>query len=131
MENHTQKKKELTFSGPQGSCSDVNLFNTYCSKISKELDPNLSIIAFAYNHAIVQEFNPNIPAEEIWIIDLLTNNLVCIKTWMNLVRLKMNNSKSEFIIFGNSVQVDKCSSSELNIDGKTVSRSHLIKYLGR
>ena len=39
----------------------------------------------------------------------------------------MNNVKSEFIIFGNRVQVKKCILSELNID---VVRLQGIRYLG-
>ena len=41
------EKKELTFSLPHGSCPGANLFNMYSSTISKELDPSLSLIAFA------------------------------------------------------------------------------------
>ena len=49
---------------------------------------------------------------------------------MNSVRLKMNNSKSEFIIFGNKTQVDKCILDGLRIDGDIVNRSQTVKYLG-
>ena len=49
---------------------------------------------------------------------------------MNSVRLKMNNSKLEFIIFGNKTQVNKCTSEGLRIDGEIVSRSQIMKYLG-
>ena len=49
---------------------------------------------------------------------------------MSSVRLKINNAKSEFIIFGNKVLVNKCISGELNINRETVSRSHEIRCLG-
>ena len=70
----------------------------YSSTISKELDPGLSLIAFADDHVIVKGFNPNLPTEEIYVRDLLVCNLDNIKPWMNSVRLKINNSKSEFLI---------------------------------
>ena len=124
------ERKELTFSVPQGSCSGTNFFNMYCSTISKVLDPNLGLIAFANDHAIVKEFNSNKQAEEIKIINLLTANLASNKSWMNSARLKMSNVKSEFIIFSNRIQVKKCISSELNIDGVTVGRLQVIRYLG-
>ena len=63
----------------QGSWSGASLFSMYSSTISKELDPSLSLIAFADDHAIVKEFNPNLPTEEIYVIDLLVNNLDNIK----------------------------------------------------
>ena len=49
---------------------------------------------------------------------------------MNSVRLKMNNSKSECIIFGNKTQVDKCISDGLRIEDDIVIRSQTVKYLG-
>ena len=49
---------------------------------------------------------------------------------MNSVRLKMNNSKSELIIFGNNIQTSKCITREINIKGETVHRSQSIRYLG-
>ena len=66
----------------------------YSSTISKELDPSLSLIEFADDHAIVKEFNPNLPTEEIYVIDLLVNDLSNIKTWMNSVMLKIPSQNS-------------------------------------
>ena len=50
-----------------------------------------------------------------------------IKEWMNSVRLKMNNSKSEFIIFGNRIQTNKCDTNELNIEGEAVHKFQIVK----
>ena len=52
-----------------------------------------------------------------------------IKESMNSVRLKMNNSKSEFITFGNKTQVEKCISDGLRIEDDIVNRSQTVKYL--
>ena len=57
-------------------------------------------------------------------------NLNYIKEWMNSVRLKMNNSKTEFIIFGNKTQVDKCILDGLRIEDDIVNKSQTVKYLG-
>ena len=78
----------------------------------------------------MKEFNPNLSAEETETIDLLINNLARIKTWMNSVRLKMNNSKSELIIFGTNLQRSQCITREINIEGESVHRSQLVRYLG-
>ena len=48
---------------------------------------------------------------------------------MNSVRLKMNASKSELIIFGNNTQTHEYITSEINIGGESVQRSHLVRYL--
>ena len=42
----------------------------------------------------------------------------------------MNHSKSELIIFGNSTQTSKCITSEIHIEGESVPRSYLVRYLG-
>ena len=47
-----------------------------------------------------------------------------------MVRLKMNNSKLELIIFSNSMQTSKCITREINIKGETVHRFQLVRYLG-
>ena len=47
-----------------------------------------------------------------------------------LCQNKMNNVKSEFILFGNTVLVSKYISSEININAEAVGRSPEIKYLG-
>ena len=95
------ERKELTFSVPQGSCSGAYLFNMYSITISEEVDPGLSLKAFADDHTIIKEFKSNQTTDESHVVNLLTDDLTKIKEWMNSVRLKMNNSKSEFIIFGN------------------------------
>ena len=77
----------------------------YSSTISEVIDPHLNLLAYADDHAIKKELDPNQAREERYVMDLLTDNLTKIKEWMNSVRLKMNNSKLEFIIFGNRTQV--------------------------
>ena len=49
--------------------------------------------------------------------------------WMDKNRLKMNQSKTEFIIFGSHQQVNKCV-SDLDVNEVKVPRSDQIKYLG-
>ena len=53
-----------------------------------------------------------------------------IKSWMDAVRLKMNNSKTEFIYFGGSRQLEKCISNQINVNGEQTPRSHRTRYLG-
>ena len=56
--------------------------------------------------------------------------MLSIKNWMDKMHLKMNPSKTEFIYFGNRVQLKKCLVDNLNIVGDLILRSHTIKYLG-
>ena len=122
------ERKELPSWFHNGPALDIPV-NMYSNTISEEVDPGLSLIAFADDHAIIKEFNPNKTTDESHVINLLTGNLTKIKEWMNSVRLKVNNSKLEFLIFGNRIQANKCETSELNIEGGQFKNLQIVKYL--
>jgi hypothetical protein len=45
-------------------------------------------------------------------------------------KLKMNSSKTEFILFGSKQQLEKCSVTEINIAGDNIKSVNCIRYLG-
>ena len=53
-----------------------------------------------------------------------------IKSWMDQVCLKLNDAKTEFIYFGWPSQLGKCTTTTININGETITRSSITKYLG-
>ena len=52
-----------------------------------------------------------------------------IREWMRLNRLKMNDKKLEFIMFGNNRQLDKCRTKEITIGDNVIQRAEAIKVL--
>ena len=56
--------------------------------------------------------------------------MLTVKNWMDTVQLKMNPSKTEFILFGNKVQLDKCNTVSIYVNGDLIVRSDVIHYLG-
>ena len=48
---------------------------------------------------------------------------------MDCNRLKVNDGKTEFIMFGSKVELAKCITNSININGTKVQRSEVIKYL--
>ena len=50
----------------------------------------------------------------------LDYNASSIKNWMDYNRVKMNDGKTEFIIFGSKVQLAKCITNIININGNGV-----------
>ena len=56
--------------------------------------------------------------------------MLTVKNWMDTVQLKMNPSKTEFILFDNKVQLDKCSTVDINVNNDLIVRSDVIHYLG-
>ena len=53
-----------------------------------------------------------------------------LKVWMNENRLKMNNDKAEFIVFGSKPQLEKFKTKTLNVDNTEIELADKIKYLG-
>ena len=53
-----------------------------------------------------------------------------ISKWMNEVRLKLNESKTDFIYFGSKHELKKCTFDKININNETIQRSDTVKYLG-
>ena len=53
-----------------------------------------------------------------------------IKSWMDTVQLKMNDSKTEFMYFGGPRQLEKCIVNQINVNGEMIPRSQIIGYLG-
>ena len=51
-----------------------------------------------------------------------------LKVWMNENRLKMNNNKTKFILFGSKPQLDKCKTKTLNVDNSEIKLAEKIKY---
>ena len=53
-----------------------------------------------------------------------------LKLWMDENRLKMNNNKTKFILFGSKLQLDKCKTKTLNVNNTEIGLADKIKYLG-
>ena len=132
------ERKSLNFSVPQGSCVGPALYLSYAasisdvvSEVSEEGDPRpISLNGFANDHAMKKSFTPTLEGDEDLCIVNIQACLYRVKKWMDSMRLKMNEGKTEFIIIGSSHQIAKCSTTHLNVNNIEVQRSSVIKYLG-
>ena len=52
-----------------------------------------------------------------------------VKTWMDAVCLKCNDSKTKFIYFRSRQQLTKCHHNTVNINGDPINRSTKVKHL--
>ena len=91
--------QNLPFSVPQGSCAGGQLFNIYCSSIQDIVNPPLTLLGFADNHTVGNKFKPGDWSDEVRCMEELEKCATDLKVWMNENRLKMNNNKTEFILF--------------------------------
>jgi hypothetical protein len=129
VNSNVSSERELDCSVPQGSCLGPWLYLTYAGTIFDIVPPSISVHGFADDHVANKRFKPS-PTAEASAIQDLQDCAVHINDWMNSNKLKMNNSKTEFILFGSRPQLNKCNTKEINICGNVIESQHCIRYLG-
>ena len=90
----------------------------------------VDIHGYADDHALKKAFKASSMTDEITSIASLRSVIFDIKSWMDENRLKMNNSKTEFILFGYHQQLAKLTTTTIDINGVLINRSPSIRYLG-
>ena len=75
-------------------------------------------------------FKPTSEDNEKQAIQELENCALNIDNWMKQNKLKMNSSKTEFILFGSRHQLKKCSVTELNVASDNIKYVSCTRYLG-
>ena len=127
----------LPFSVPQGSCAGPVAYNLYASTLKDYIATNtcdkerqVSILGYADDHAYYDSFKANRPNDEAHCVTALEDCAKTISNWMNENRLKLNNSKTEYIKFASKSQLKKCVTKGININDVYIQESNGMKYLG-
>ena len=83
-------------------------------------------------HSVRRMFKPSKLGhkEELETITIMEKSMLDTKSWMDHVRLKMNESKVEFIYFRWPSQLDKCITQHINVNGEQIEKTNITKYLG-
>ena len=81
------------------------------------------------DHSICKQFRPGAGQEQDTIA-ILESSLKDIKAWMDAVRLRLNESKTEFIYFGSGHQLKKCYENTIKVIEETINRYSTVRYLG-
>ena len=121
---------DLQFSVPQGSCAGPILYLAYASTMKGVIPSDIQLHGYADDHITKCSFKSNDQKEEKNAIINLENCANNIKKWMDGNRLRMNTTKTDFIMFGNLTQLAKCTTSNLCVNGDNVKGSEKVKYLG-
>ena len=91
--------RPLDCSVPQGSLAGPNLYSAYASTLQEVVPGDVGLNGFADDHSVKRSFTADDRKAEQTIISALQNCLMNVKTWMDENRLKMNDGKTEFIMF--------------------------------
>ena len=97
---------------------------------SEEDEKPLSLYGFADDHTVCDQFKANDRSAKLESITKLQQCASSLKSWMNLNRLRMNNAKTEFILYGSQPQLDKCITDEILIVDLIIKRSETVRQLG-
>ena len=122
----------LPLSVPQGSCGEPTYYSAYASTLQECIPDDLELEPhdFSDDHAYKKLIDANSRYQEYKIMCDLSHCVSEIKTWMDHNRLKINDSKTEFIMFWSRKQLAKCITTELHINGSSIPRSECI-HLGK
>ena len=102
----------------------------HASTLQEVIPGNFQLHGYADDHIFRCAFNASDRRAESGTLTSIESCAQDIKTWMDNNRLRMNGSKTEFILFGNSVQVAKCHTRELKTHQEKVQLKDTIKTLG-
>ena len=112
----TSQPRQLDYWVPQGSVQEAFLFIVYASTLDLVLQPSgLELNGFV---------------EELDTIATIESTVLDIKSWMDQVCLKLNEATTEFIYFDWPSQLGKCATTTIDVNGETITRSSVTKYLG-
>ena len=91
-------EKTMQFSIPQGSVQGAFLFIACTSTLYKAIT-HLTLNSFAHDHSLRKAFSPHQTNDEVSNITVIKKSMFEIKSWMDAVHLKLNESKMELICF--------------------------------
>ena len=123
-------KCELDCSVPQGSLGGPSLYTVYASTMQSVVPEEIDLHGFADDHVLKNSFMASSRVDEKESISSLESTLVNVKTWMDQNRLKMNDGKTEFMMFASKKQPEKCVTTSIDVNSTIVNCSSIIKYLG-
>ena len=97
----------MDFSAPQGSIQGAYLFICYASTLNEVVAKSLTLNGFTDDNSIRKSFKPTIPKENRSpvqtdkndTITIMEKSMFDIKSWMDAVKLKLNETKTQFIYF--------------------------------
>ena len=130
VDNTLSDIKTLSSGVPQGSCLGPVLYLCLASTLPLIVNKSININGFADDHSSWKSFDFNHQINQHLSVEDLETNLQNVKCWMDQNRLKMNETKTEFMILSSKNMKEKCSTIPIHVGGEWLDQSDCIKLLG-
>ena len=119
----------LKYGVPQGSVLGPGLFSDYSSPVAA-LIRKFGIMAHCYadDTQLYVAFDPE--KDELQVLQRLEACIEHLRVWMKLNRLKLNDSKTEFAIFGTSSKLKRVSTTTVRVGDENIPKSSRVRNIG-
>ena len=129
--NHISEPLPLKYGVPQGSCLGPLLFSTYASPLIDLIEKHsIAASGYADDHQLSQPFDPSSEGAEVKAIASMESCIADVKDWMLRHKLKINDSKTEYILIGTKPMLSKVQRTDIKVGEDVISASKSVKNLG-
>lgn len=129
--NTKSNEFDLPFGVPQGSCLGPILFIMYASSMFEVVKRHLpNVHGYADDTKLYLSFRPDTLLAQDRAIQAMHACISDVRKWMLANKLKINDDKSEFIIFGSKQQLSKINISSINIGEESIEPTESVRDLG-
>ena len=140
LNNRTQRVKinnsvsdpvKLATGFPQGSGWGSQAYSKYVGPLGDLLRLLECLYhLFADDTQLLKSLDPSCSDSQFQAFACLENTIAKVASWMTTNKLKMNESKTEFIIFGTRKQVSKVQQNSINVGGDSIAAKKHVRNLG-
>ena len=124
------KPVDLKHGVPQGSCVGPILFLVYISSLYDTIEEVLPIVeGYADDHQLYISFKPTSGNPEA-AVNSMNKCISIIRQYMIKEQLKINDSKTEFLVIGTPQQLEKVQNLSVNVGTSSITPSKSVKNLG-
>ena len=122
---------DLVTGFPQGSGWGPQAYSKYVGPLG-DLLRLLQILyhLFADDTQLLKPMDPTSSDSQFQAFSFLENSISKVASWMTQNKLKMNESKTEFIVFGTRKQLSKVHQTAISVGGEDITAKQCVRNLG-